>query len=422
MISESLSDDILTYFLVGFDGISDNLTKEITVQEIMLGESLLTPGLQTTVRVHSSIHENPVKNLDEFKNATMSIVIDKPSLNQFASKNKDYAKRFLQLPKVDSQMEVVQTTYRLDNRKFINNNTEEFLIHACDQTLLDNAATLVSKLWKCTTPSDVVRDVLSSCVGAKKLDIETSSPARDYIAENIRPFQVVAQQANAALAASNDPSFLHYMTYQNYGTHHFRSLYDLTRQQHVAEYQFQEIGIDAGHYYPFSILAHNYPCDFDLLSDVLNGVGSTGSELNTLFTFNPIMKMFNKFGSDSFGCGIGSGMPKLSMSNMGSAAQQNACPDYSHLYVHKRQARMALLEQDKIALRIMVPWVPTLNVGKIIRLIMPNKESASRNKAPVLNYGSGDYLIVSLKHHIKRGQPSTITMDCVSRTVGAGVV
>jgi hypothetical protein len=67
----------------------------------------------------------------------------------------------------------------------------------------------------------------------------------------------------------------------------------------------------------------------------------------------------------------------------------------------------------------MVPWNPELNAGKIIRLRLPNKEDET---GATLNYGSGDYLIVSLKHHIKRGQPSTITMDCVSRTVGAGLV
>jgi hypothetical protein len=398
------SIDILTNFDVGFSNISDSLTKQITVQEIMLGESLLTPGLQTSVLVHSSINELPVKNLDEFKDTEMSIDIEKSLLTKFG---------------IEPRMFVRQTTYRLDNRKLINNNTEEFYIHACDQTLLDNAATLVSKLWKCTRPSVVVRDVLSTCAGAKSLDIEDADPARDYIAENIRPFQVVAQQANVALAAGNDPSFLHYMTYENFGTHKFRSLYSLTQQPAVAEYIFQETGSMSGHAFPYSILTHNFPCDFDLLSDVLNGVGYDGKNLNSLFTFNPIMAMFNKFGSNTFGCGIGSGLPKMSMSNQGSAEQQNACPDYAHLYVHKRQARMGLLEQDKIALRIMVPWVPFLNAGKIIRLSIPNKADET---GTTLNYGSGDYLIVSLKHHIKRGQPSTITMDCVSRTVGAGVV
>ena len=395
--------DLLTQFTVGFSDISDALTDQITVQEIMLGESLLTPGLQTSVQVHSSLHEFPVKNLDEFKNTLMSIEIDKPILGSFGIKR---------------DMSVRQTTYRLDQRKFINNSVEEFFIHACDQTLLDNAATLVSKIWS-TTPSEVVREVLSSCAGARSPDIEPSSPARDYIAENIRPFQVVAQQANVALAGGNDPSFLHYMTYENYGTHKFRSLYSLSRQPAVAEYIFQETGALAGHAFPFSILTHSFPCDFDLLSDVLNGVGTNGADLNSLFTFNPIMKMFNTFGSTAFGCGIGSGMPKLSMSNVGSAIQQNASSDYAHLYVHKRQARMGLLEQDKIALRIMVPWNPILNAGKIIRLTIPNKADDTGRS---LNYGSGDYLIVSLKHHIKRGQPSTITMDCVSRTVGAGIV
>ena len=120
--------DILTTFDVGFSDISDSLIKQITVQEVMLGESLLTPGLQTSVHVHSSINELPVKNLDEFKNTIMSIDIEKTLLEKF------------NLP---TKMAVQQTTYRLDNRKLINNNTEEFYIHACDQTLLDNAATLV---------------------------------------------------------------------------------------------------------------------------------------------------------------------------------------------------------------------------------------------------------------------------------------
>ena len=396
--------DLHTNFEVGFTGIPDSLTAQITIQEIVLGESLLTPGLQTSVRVHSSIHEIPVKSLDDFKDTIMRIVIDKP---------------ILQLNDIQRELEVAQTTYRLDQRRLINNNTEEFMIHACDQSLLDDAATLVSKHWKCKTPSTVVEDVLSTCLGVHTKDIEPSYPGRDYIAENIRPFQIIAQQSNVALANGNDPSFIHYMTYENLGTHKFKSLYDLTRKKSVATYVFQETGANSGQHFPYSILTHSFPCDFDLLSDLLNGVGTDGQNLNTLFTFNPIMKMFNKFGSNTFGCGIGSGLPKLTMSNEGSAKQQGACPDYAKMFVHKRQARMTLLEQDKIALRITVPWIPTLNVGKIIKLEIPNKADGT---GQTMNYGSGDYLIVSLKHHIKRRQPATITMDCVSRTVGGGLV
>ena len=402
--------DIHTNFEVGFDKISEFLADQITVEEIILGESLLTPGLQTMVRVHNSIHEinekKQVKNLDEFKGSTMSIIMDKPINAKF--------------PGVPRAMQVSQTTYRLDSRRLINNNVEEFVIHACDQSLLDDASTLVSKRWlPCATPSQVVRDVLSTCAGIRNLDIENADPPRPYIAENIRPFQVVAQQANVALAEGNDPSFLHYMTYQNLGTHHFRSLFSLTKQSPVAEYTFQEVGASVGHAYPFSLLTHSFPCDFDLLSDVLNGVGLDGLNMNTLFTFNPVMKMFNMYGSKTIGCGIGSGLPKFSSSNMGSAQQQNVCPDYAHLYTHKRQARMALLEQDKIALRIVVPWNPALNAGKVIRIVLPNKND---HTGVTLNYGSGEYLIVSLKHSVRRRQPATITLDCVSKTVGMGVV
>jgi hypothetical protein len=70
-------------------------------------------------------------------------------------------------------------------------------------------------------------------------------------------------------------------------------------------------------------------------------------------------------------------------------------------------------------LRITVPWVPFLNVGKIITLKLPNKRDET---GTTLNYGSGDYLITALKHHLPRRQPATITMDCVSKTVGQGVV
>jgi hypothetical protein len=66
--------DIHTNFDVGFSGVSDSLAQQTTVEEVILGESLLTPGLQTSVRVHSSIHELPVKNLDEYKDTTKIII------------------------------------------------------------------------------------------------------------------------------------------------------------------------------------------------------------------------------------------------------------------------------------------------------------------------------------------------------------
>ena len=396
------AEEDLASFRIEVAGAERSLLDQATPMEIILGESLLTPGLQTSIKYHAYIHNLPPRNIDDFKNRSLRITIERKNLEKF---------------KLNPIMNVDQIIYRCDNRKLIDNNIEEFTLHACDQTLLDDAATLVSKMWKCTTPSAVVREVLSTCAGAPNLDVESSSPARDYIAENIHPFQVVAQQANVALAGGDDPSFIHFMTYQNLGTHHFRSLYSMTRQSPVMEYFFAETGNRQGYAIPYIIMTYQFPCDFDLLSDTLNGTGVDGSSLSSYFSFNPLLKMFNVFGGNVYGCGIGRGVTKLALSNEGSAQQQNACPDYSKLYVQKRQARMGLLEQNKIALRLTVPWNPILNVGKTIRIFLQNKEDPR-----ILTYGSGDYLIHSLTHNIKYGGFATITMDCVSSTVGQGIV
>lgn len=398
-------DSIFADFDVRFGPESGSLNLEdFTIQKVMLGESLLTPGLQTTVVAHSYRHSitPTLKNYDPFKNAIVNINIKRDFLQKF---NKAH------------ELDVIQRVYRLENRNFINPNVEELTIRACDDTMLNDASSLVSKSWKCTTPSEVVGHVLTNCAGARSLDIESSSPARDYIAENIHPFQVVSQQSNVALAEGNDPSFLHYMTYQNYGTHHFRSLKSLTKQSPVMKYYETETGIVAGYGAPEAVQHLSFPCDFDLLTDVLNGIGTDGRDINSLVVFNPLNKMFSLVGDQTVGCGIGSGVIKYAQTNINTAQQQNSCNFEVEKYLLRRQARMSLLSSDKIALRMTVPWLPELNVGKVIELKLRNKQDPTR-----FNYGSGKYLILHMMHEVRRGGYAITTMDCVSTTVGEGVV
>ena len=193
--------DSLTTIELGVEGADPNIFDDFTIREVQLAESLLTPGLQTSFKVHSYFHSIPVKNFDTFKNKNLVIRIDRPGLSSYFEK---------------TSLDISQTLYRLggrsstsslttDNRKLINRGVEELTFHACDKTLLNDAANLVSKSWKCTTPSAIVEEVLSSCAGARVLDIEECDPARDFVAENKHPFQVVSQQANAALAMKLNP-------------------------------------------------------------------------------------------------------------------------------------------------------------------------------------------------------------------------
>lgn len=404
-------------FVVGFNGVDEQNTREIAVREITLGESLLTPGLQTSILVESFLHASPdssgevgpPKNYDDFKNKILEISIERELLKDFG---------------MQSLLEVSQRIYRVDQRKLLNNNNEQFRVHACDDSLLNDARSLVSQSWKCTAPSDIVQQVLQACAGVQNLDVESCTPMRDYIAENIHPFQVVTQQANAALAAGNDPSFVHYMTYENFGTHHFRSIYSLTKEDPPINepFRFAETGSVSGYGNPFSIMTYNFPCDFDLLSDILNGIDTDGSFINSMVGSNPMAGTHSLFGNQAAMCGLGGGNMNLGKTNYGTEKDQDQCASEIEKYLLKRQARMSLLEQDKIALSLTVPWNPMLHAGKMIDVEFPRKGVESGNQEDRLLYGSGRYLIVNLTHTIKSGGFSTTTMECVAQTAGQGIV
>lgn len=391
----------------------DAVLQDFTIGEVVMMESLMTPGLQTSIRVQSHLHNLPIKNLDSWKNTLVKVKITRPVLEYW---------------KLPYEMEITQRVYRLANRKLVNNANEEYVIHACDDSLLNNARSLVSNKWNCRLPSDVVRETLTNCCGVQssKIDIEAASTPRDYIAENIHPFEVVKQQADVSLTSSMDPSYVHFMTYENGGTHYFQSLEKMcTRQSPVITLNYsdaagamgeEKTNMVSGYKNPKTVMQYSFPCDFDLLSDLLNGIDVNGKDITSLVSINPFLGQFSLLGNQNINCGIGQGVFKIGMSNINSADQQDSCNIGMEQYVLKRQARMNLLEPDKVALRLTVPWCPIYHAGKIIRFELYNKNENSQ-----LLYGSGDYLISSMVHTIKRGGFSTTTMDCVSVTVGKGV-
>ena len=396
--------DFLCNIEMSFQGVDSKNLEEFSPKEIILVESLLTPGLQTSVSIDSFLH-SPIKDFNNFKEKNISLKIVRPILS------KQYG--------MNDTLELLNVVYRLQNRKLINNNNENMVFQACHYTLLEDARHLISKPWKCTTPSSIVQEVLSNCAGANQLDIEQSSPARDYTAENVHPFKVVNDQADVALAGGSDPSFIHYMTYENLGTHHFRSLKTLTQQSSLMTFKYSEAGNnldqDASYKNPYSILQYSFPCDFDLLSDLLNGIDTNGQTISAGIFTNPMSTLASALGFTPGACAIGTTL-KTALTNTNTAESQDSCnlDVENHLLV--RQARMGLLEQDKIALRLTVPWNPNLHAGKVIRIELKSKELKDQ-----FLYGTGDYLIHTMTHTIKAGGYSTTTMDCVSTTVGQGV-
>jgi len=373
-------------------GIEGQTFSDVVAKELILGESLLTPGLQTAVTIQSFVYGSQPKVWGNYKNSNVSITMSQSGSGY--------------------NMDVEQKIYRIDNREldFTIGQTESLTLHACDQSLLDDAQSLVSKSWKCAMPSDIVKNVLQSCANVEDVsNVDSAGPARDYIAENIHPFQVVAQQANVALYNGNDPSFLHYMTYENLGTHYFRALGKLIDQSPFLVFSASQ-GTSLDFATGGAAISFSFPCDFDYLSDLLNGIDVNGSPMNTLSTINPFNQAGSLFGGNIGECGIGKGNHKTAITNSGSSHQQNGCDMGVEQYLLLRQARMGLLEKDKIALRLTVPWNPLLHVGQVIGFVWEGKGSSEG----VPLYGQGSYLIVALKHNIQLGGYGTTTLDCIT--------
>lgn len=406
-ITFGITDNVDLIKLNNFNILPD-LEAQTTVKQISIVESLLSPAVQVMATIQANIYKPAGKNYDSHKNQQMTFSVSVENENS-------------SIPTYN----INQKTYRLENRFKVQNNVsdvEEMTFHAVDETVLTDAACLVSKSWKCTKPSEVVSHVLDHCLKAQKTVVDSADPARDYIAENIHPFQVIAQQANVALDG-DDPSFLHFMTIDEntgMGVHHFQSLKKLTKESSVETYNFGVPTLSDYSVTGKTALSYSFPCDFDYLSDLLNGLDENGENQNSLSTIDQVWKLMSKLGgngTEKCDCGLGQFNYKMAQSNKSTSEQRNSCNMDVENHLLKRQARMGLLERDKIALRIVVPWNPKLHAGKVITFNWDNKEDKG---TPV--YGTGTYLISSMMHTLRMGGFAITTLDCVSTTAGQGIV
>lgn len=407
----------LTSMVAAIVGANDELIDEVTINEVSFTESLLTPGLQTTVYLQDTIHTDYFRNLDDYRGKFLEIHVERPILQDYPE-----FERF--------DFNVRQKIYRLSNRENDNYKIESFRLDACDPSLLIDAKTWVTASWQCVSPSKVVSDILTKClqVPPEFQDVESSLEPRTYFAENLHPLQVITQQSEVALTeAGYDPSFIHFMTYQKNNhedgpTHHFRSLNQLANQEQVMTFYYNGKGVSPLNYNnPYDIMSYSFPCDFDLLSDILNGYDEDGTFIKGLIVENPTNQTAAIVGTQS-DCGL---TPYVATTTKGTETEQNTCPSSLEQYLLYRKARMGLLEQDKIALRLTVPFNPNLNAGRVIEVNFQNHaktESFEKYGVKDYLYGSGLYLITNLTHNIKRGGLGVTIMDCVAQTVAEGVV
>jgi hypothetical protein len=326
-----------------------------------------------------------------------------------------FTRPILKLYNIPDTLEVEQVIYRISERIPTTYAYESYNMHACDATLLTNSAKRVSKSWPCTPPSSVVSDILSMCIGAPRVDIESCGPNRLYIAENIHPFQAIAQNADAALYGGNDPCFLHYMTLKNKGTHHFRSLKSLSTNTPRYSFINSEMGENVAYVNPYNILTYQFPCDFDVLSDIENGINLDGSENVSVLGLNSFSSVYQLDGAGINPCGFGGAIYNDTFTNQLTGPEAGTCEVKSEIYMLRRQARLALLDQDKLSLQFVIPFNPDIYSGDVVACVFAHKKNDGTIDE---DYGSGNYLVTTVTHTINLNGVGLTTLDCVSRGVG----
>jgi len=379
-------------FIVSLD-VEGQLVVETSVPEIQLRESLLSPTLESSAIIQSTIHTSWERNFDNLKGRVIGFQLASPAFE-------------------DDVLQVEQIIFRMENRKRINEQTEEYTLQAVDPTIITNHSTRISKMYKCQTPDVVVTEAMAAIDA--QVDIEKTTPARDYAATNIHPLQVLAEQADVALFA-NEPDLLHYMTFKDGGTHHFRSIKSLTQEKSKFAFVYNEKGFGLQLGDPHNIMYYEFPCDFDLLSDILNGVTITGERSASAITVNPTTASGNivrgKVGENG---GMGGNVAVDAQTSTGT--NDDACGSHVEDYAALRQARLALIQPSNIALKITVPFNPILHAGDMIDVTFWNKELGA------LLYGTGNYLIVTLTHNMKAGGYGVTNLDLISKTAGDGTL
>lgn len=381
------------FFLASVTGGSADLLEETSVLQVTQSESILSPAAYTTATIQATSHTDQTRNLDEFKGRILTIKSANPNI--------------LDGSEVTNQ----QIVYRMEKRKPINNFVEQFQLLACDPSLLNNAQRRISNYYQCQTPTAVAASAFA-CMGVTNYISEESAPARDYQAANIHPFQVLAEQADVALY-NGDPSFLHFATFLNGGTHYFRSVKAMAAASPVWTYTYSEHGAASLLGNPNNIMAYEFPCDFDLLADMMNGITPGGISASTI-AINPLTATMSLVNGDLTACGgMGGALVNSVVTDTGST---DTCGTVPENYMSLRQARLSLIQPDKIAMKIVVPYNPFIHAGNMISVRLINKVNGE------LNYGSGEYLIVNLQNVLKSGGYAVTLMDLVSNSVGEGVV
>lgn len=411
------------------------MASEITPTNVYIHESILSPTVQISITFLDTIHV--IKNFIQYKikggeMPNMSMTVINPRFNIEGGNHVHSVTRDAELPINNFKV------YRMDSRRPLNYHMEQYTLHLCSPSIIKNQIYRMSHFYKMKELSKVVEDAMDSA-GIKKnvRFIEKTDLKRDYISNNQHPFQVISEIADMSMKDQH-AQFLHYMTTEEVqGKHYFVSLKHLIKRADGKnfkgdfQYSYNEKGANET-FYIDDIMTYEFPCDFDTLLDLSGGIIHNKADHKnhkpSMVSINPfdggVFMVDGKIHGDNKLRGFGGALNAGAWSNknnfesvktsgtfIGATTTGDASrPSGVEKYLHKRTENITFLHREKIDLKIVVPFNPTLHAGNLIDVsFFSKREKGTKNK----NYGSGIYLIVHLTHDVKVGNYGTSIFECI---------
>jgi len=325
--------------------------------------------------------------------------------------------------------------YKTEGRVPLPNMTSEgYSIQFCSEEFLTSEQYKVSKGFKATKISEIIKNILTEELLVPQESIQTIEETKglyDFIIPNIKPFEAINWLSVYAQAMKNLGSdMLFFDTYQGYN---FRSLQSMFKDDVYGTFKYQLKNFDDRRQ-PFAdkmgtILQYEFMKTFDALDAIKSGLFA-----NQLVSINPIIRDYKVTNFDyskylqSSNSLNKNGILSKSKNRFGDTQNQTyqavlkvATSNFGYntneyiknkpgsvensidleTYVPNRTAQISLINHTR--LKISIPGDPFINVGRTIDIAIPNftpvdntEQPRDRNK-----FYSGKYLVTAVRHIIQ---------------------
>lgn len=404
-VTSGVADDIKFSF-------DDEFFSELSLVDVMVFESILSPDPQITMTLHDA--NQITKNMIDWK-----LKDDKPIklkemklVNPFADYNTRQDGMGAQNVKDITIKD--QIVYRVDQGKLVNYYTEEFKVHICSPLTIENMKTRISKFYPKNDISKVVEDALKSVCEKSgiKFDVESTEMKRDYISNNMHPYQIVSEIVDMA-TKNGWTNYFHFATFEDKkGKHYVKSLKKLIEGSSKITYRYEHKGVGDALTKFDNILSYEFPSFFDTLLDLSHGIiDDENLEIEpSMVSLNPFTSTFYIVDGDSNG---NQGKPIGGTLNSGAWSNHSTMydvPNHCEKYLHTRTGPLAFENKNRPDIKIIVPFNPELHAGEVIKIELDMILEGNKYKK---NYGTGDYLVSTLTHNIKTGSYGVTVIEAI---------